>query len=103
MTMVMIPIVIIMTISLTELSQQTAKKCHRSCVFAAACTVSLSSFLGFALREVISVHLGILSQTLELRMGGATCRNTPAALHCLWDTSQGIRVGEECANEETPS
>lgn len=69
------------------------KKCHRSCVFAAACTVSLSLFLGFALREVISVRLGILPQTLELRMGGATCRNTPAALHCLSDTSQGIRVG----------
>lgn len=69
--MVMIPIVIIMTISLTELSQQTAKKkCHRSCVFAAACTVSLSSFLGFALREVISVRFGILSQTLELHVGG---------------------------------
>lgn len=45
-------------------------KCHRSCVFAAACTVSLSSFLGFALREVISVHFGILSQTLELHMEG---------------------------------
>lgn len=39
------------------------------------------------------MRLGILSQTLELRMGGATCCNTPAALHCLWDTSQGIRGG----------
>lgn len=76
------------------------KKCHRSCVFAAACTVSLSSFLGFPLREVISVRLGILSQKLEPHMGVPMCRNTPTAMHCLWDTSQGITPG--CANEETP-
>ncbi|KAI9542153.1 hypothetical protein NQZ68_022205 [Dissostichus eleginoides] len=42
------------------------------------------TLVGFALREVINVRLGILSQTLELRMGGggAACRDTPAALHC---------------------
>lgn len=64
-------------------------------MFAAACTVSLSSFLGIALREVISVRLGILSQTLELRIGGGALRavTPPVALHCLWDKSQGIRVG----------
>lgn len=65
-------------------------------MFAAACTVSLSSFLGIALREVISVRLGILSQTLELRIGvggGLRAVTPPVALHCLWDKSQGIRVG----------
>ena len=63
------------------------KNAIRSCVFAAACTVSLSSFLGIALREVISVRLGILSQTLELRIGGGGALRavTPprVALHCL--------------------
>lgn len=41
------------------------------------------------------MRLGILSQTLELRIGGGALRavTPPVALHCLWDKSQGIRVG----------
>lgn len=63
----------------------TADCKKRSCVFAAARTVSLSSFLGLALREVISVRFGILSQTLELRLGGGGLHAVMslAALHYL--------------------
>lgn len=100
----MIPILIIMTVSLTELSQQTAKKCHRSCVFAAACTVSLSSFQGFAIREVISVRFGILSQILELHIEGTLRAVTPRGPVLLVGYITGCTggVGVWCANEETP-
>lgn len=90
MTMVMIPIQIIRTKSLTELSQQTAENATDPACLPQLAQYHSRRFLGFALREVISVRRGFLSQTLELRMGGA---DTPAALHCLWDTSQGIRGG----------
>lgn len=63
--MTLIPIVTI----ITPFLQQTAEKCHKFCVFAAACTVSLSSIPGFALREIISVRLGILAQISDLHMG----------------------------------
>lgn len=63
--MTLIPIVTIITLFL----QQAAEKCHKFCVFAAACTVSLSSIPGFALREIISVHLGILAQISDVHMG----------------------------------
>lgn len=76
------------------------KKCHRSCVFAAACAVSLLSFMGFSLCEVIGVRFAFLSETLEPHVGvGVTCCNTPAALHCLWDTSQvweGVQKKKKC-------
>lgn len=66
------------------------KKCHKFCVFAAACTVSLSSIPGFALREIISVHLGILAQISHLHMGvlHAATNRGPVLLE---DKSQGIQ------------
>lgn len=92
------------------------KNCHRSCVFAAACTVSLSSFLGFALREVISVRLGILSQTLEpmggewgVGVGGRYLPQHPCGAALLVGYIRGYKGrawwgrGGACENEETPS
>lgn len=79
MTMTLIPIVTI----ITPFLQQTAEKCHKFCVFAAACTVSLSSIPGFALREIISVHLGILAQISKSAHGCATCCNK------LWPSAAG--------------
>ncbi len=66
----MIPIVIIMTISLTELSQQTAKNARDPVCLPQLAQYHSCRSLAVALREVISVRLGILSQTLELCMGG---------------------------------
>lgn len=86
MTMTAIPIVTIITLFL----QQTAKKkCHKFCVFAAACTVSLSSITGFILREIISVHLSILAQISGVHMGVLHAVTTCGPV-LLEDKSQGI-------------
>lgn len=84
--MTVTPIVTIITLFL----QQTAEKCHKFCVFVAACTVSLSSIPGFALREIINVHVGILAQIPDLHMGvlHAVTNRGPVLLE---DKSQGIQ------------
>lgn len=84
--MTAIPIITIITLFL----QQTAKKCHKFCVFAAACTVSLSSITAFALREIISVHPSILAQISGLHMGVLHAVTTCGPV-LLEDKSQGIQ------------
>lgn len=86
--MTAIPIVTIITLFLQPTA--TKKKCHKFCVFAAACTVSLSSFTGFALCEIIGVHLSILAQTSGLHMGVLHAVTTCGPV-LLEDKSQGVQ------------
>lgn len=86
--MTAIPIITIITLFLQQIA--TKIKCHKFCVFAAACTVSLSSFTGFALREIISVHLSVLAQTSGLHMGVLHAVTTCGPV-LLEDKSQGVQ------------
>ena len=89
--MTAIPIIKTITLFLQQTAKKKVKnKCPKFCVFAAACTVSPSSITGFALREIISVHLSIRAQISGLHMGVLHAETTCGPV-LLEDKSHGIQ------------